>query len=289
MSDKMVVLPGERCRKAREAMGWTTAEAAKRMHLSHTYLLALEADDYERLPEATFVKGYLKNYARLLGLPADEVANTFQQMVNEDAFDKPLELPALPRKPGLMKRPLVWGGLVILLVVAVLALWPDKASEPETAGFAPVEDNMSEDAGEQDAMDAPVESGDDEAGVVDSDMADSSDAVTGEQTTDEMQEAIDEELVEQEPAIDPALLAPNGLDRLVFDFSANCWLEVKDANGRVLRQGEQPASTTMQVDGKGPFSLKIGNAAAISELLLNGEAVTLPTDSPGRVVKLTLP
>ena len=108
MSEDMVVLPGERCRKAREAMGWTTAEAAKRMHLSQTYLLALEADDYERLPEATFVKGYLKNYARLLGLPADEVANTFQQMINEDAFNKPLELPSMPRKPALLARPWVW-------------------------------------------------------------------------------------------------------------------------------------------------------------------------------------
>ena len=100
MSDNMVVLPGERCRKAREALGWTPAEAAKKMHLSQSYLVALEADDYERLPEATFVKGYLKNYARLLGLPADEIANTFQQIVNDDAFDKPLDLPKMAPPPS---------------------------------------------------------------------------------------------------------------------------------------------------------------------------------------------
>ena len=70
MSDNMVVLPGERCRKAREALGWTPAEAAKRMHLSQSYLVALEADDYERLPEATFVKGYLKNYCLLYTSPS---------------------------------------------------------------------------------------------------------------------------------------------------------------------------------------------------------------------------
>ena len=107
MSDDMVVLPGERCRKAREALGWTPAEAAKRMHLSQSYLVALEADDYERLPEATFVKGYLKNYAKLLGLPADEIANTFQQMVNDDAFDKPLDLPKMAPPPSVWRKPLL--------------------------------------------------------------------------------------------------------------------------------------------------------------------------------------
>ncbi len=56
MSDDMVVLPGERCRKAREAQGMTQAQAAQRLHLSLTYLQSLDADDYERLPEATFVK-----------------------------------------------------------------------------------------------------------------------------------------------------------------------------------------------------------------------------------------
>ena len=279
MSDKMVVLPGERCRKAREAMGWTTAEAAKRMHLSQTYLLALEADDYERLPEATFVKGYLKNYARLLGLPADEVANTFQQMINEDAFDKPLELPSMPRKPGLLARPLVWVLLLVLIGVAAVIFWPEGSSEPEEADVAP----MGQSSGEAEEQAVPLES--DEAMTEDADTT----MASADEPTDSVPEQDEAEVVEEAPTIDPALLAPNGQDRLVFNFSANCWLEVKDARGRVLRQGEQAAGAEMTVDGKAPFSLKIGNAAAISELFLNGDVVTLPTDSPGRVVKLTLP
>ena len=107
MSDDMVVLPGERCRRAREAQGMTQTEAAQRLHLSLTYLQSLDADDYERLPEATFVKGYLRNYARLLGLPAEEIAGTFQQMVNEDALDKPLLLPSIAPPPAAWLKPLL--------------------------------------------------------------------------------------------------------------------------------------------------------------------------------------
>ncbi len=288
MSDKMVVLPGERCRKAREAMGWTTAEAAKRMHLSQTYLLALEADDYERLPEATFVKGYLKNYARLLGLPADEVANTFQQMVNEDAFDKPLELPSLPRKPALLGRPLVWVLLLVLIGVLAAIFWPQGSSETGSDALAPVEE-MAEEPEQSEDIEQPVESEVGEAEPFESAMADvdakpSAEIDAGQEVAD-----VTDETVAEEPAVDPDMLASNGLDRLVLDLSADCWMEIRDANGRVLRQGVKPAGALMRVDGKAPFSLKIGNAAAISELFLNGEVVTLPTDSPGSVVNLTLP
>lgn len=290
MSDKMVVLPGERCRKAREAMGWTPAEAAKRMHLSQTYLLALEADDYERLPEATFVKGYLRNYARLLGLPADEVANTFQQMVNEDAFDKPLELPSMPRRPKLFARPLGW--VLIAVVVGVLAVlfWPQAGNE--TVAPEPVND-MSEDAGlDNPATSAPLSSGvEDAADMAEADALemDGTQALPDGETLDAPVEAEAPVAEPEAPAVDPQMLASNGLDRLVLDLSADCWMEIRDANNRVLRQGVKPAGATLRVDGRAPFSLKIGDAAAVSEMYLNGEAVTLPTDSPGSVVKLTLP
>ncbi len=292
MSDKMVVLPGERCRKAREAMGWTTAEAAKRMHLSQTYLLALEADDYERLPEATFVKGYLKNYARLLGLPADEVANTFQQMINEDAFDKPLELPSMPNRRGLLARPVVWVLILIVAVIAVVVLWPQGEDEPDAVDGAPLAP-LSEDAGQQDPTAGPDAAVVDDAGP-ESAMADTGEAMDDAETADAgqaEQEPVEPTPAVEEavPAIDPDMLAANGQDRLVMDLNADCWMEIRDANGRVLRQGVKPAGATLRVDGKAPFSLKIGNAAAVSELFLNGEAVTLPTDSPGKVVNLTLP
>jgi cytoskeleton protein RodZ len=56
-----------------------------------------------------------------------------------------------------------------------------------------------------------------------------------------------------------------------------------------LRQGEQPAGASLQLDGKAPFSLTLGDAGAVDELILNGEAVTLPTNSPGTVVRVSIP
>ncbi|MAX55589.1 MAG: XRE family transcriptional regulator [Alcanivoracaceae bacterium] len=286
MSEDMVVLPGERCRKAREAMGWTPAEAAKRMHLSQTYLLALEADDYERLPEATFVKGYLKNYARLLGLPADEVANTFQQMVNEDAFNKPLELPSMPLKRGLLSRPWVWIVLVLLVVVIGLLAWPEGREDAAVVEESTQQEPLASQASDDEAAEL-TDSVDDRSGAeADQVFPEGSEEML---PVDEPVEPAQPEPEAEVGTVAPSMLADNGLDRLILAFSANCWVQITDASGRTLRQGEQQAGASLQLDGQAPFNVTLGNAGAVSDIHLNGEAVTLPTDSPGKVVRITLP
>ncbi|MCG8437806.1 MAG: DUF4115 domain-containing protein [Pseudomonadales bacterium] len=286
MSEDMVVLPGERCRKAREAMGWTPAEAAKRMHLSQTYLLALEADDYERLPEATFVKGYLKNYARLLGLPADEVANTFQQMVNEDAFNKPLELPSMPLKRGLLSRPWVWIVLVLLVVVIGLLAWPEGREDAAVVEESTQQEPLASQASDDEAAEL-TDSVDDRSGAeADQVFPEGSEEML---PVDEPVEPAQPEPEAEVDTVAPSMLADNGLDRLILAFSANCWVQITDASGRTLRQGEQQAGASLQLDGQAPFNVTLGNAGAVSDIHLNGEAVTLPTDSPGKVVRITLP
>ncbi|MED5431085.1 MAG: RodZ domain-containing protein, partial [Pseudomonadota bacterium] len=285
-SEDMVVLPGERCRKAREAMGWTPAEAAKRMHLSQTYLLALEADDYERLPEATFVKGYLKNYARLLGLPADEVANTFQQMVNEDAFNKPLELPSMPLKRGLLSRPWVWIVLVLLVVVIGLLAWPEGREDAAVVEESTQQEPLASQASDDEAAEL-TDSVDDRSGAeADQVFPEGSEEML---PVDEPVEPAQPEPEAEVGTVAPSMLADNGLDRLILAFSANCWVQITDASGRTLRQGEQQAGASLQLDGQAPFNVTLGNAGAVSDIHLNGEAVTLPTDSPGKVVRITLP
>ncbi len=67
--DEEAMLPGERLRRAREEQGLSQDEVSKHLRLSLSYLRALEEDDYDRLPEPPFIKGYLRNYARFLGLP----------------------------------------------------------------------------------------------------------------------------------------------------------------------------------------------------------------------------
>lgn len=71
--------PGERLRAAREAAGLSVEEVAERLNLLQYFVRALEENNYQRIRGDTFVRGYLRNYARLLGLDPDEFVACWRQ------------------------------------------------------------------------------------------------------------------------------------------------------------------------------------------------------------------
>src|SRR5690606_31414497 len=73
------------------------------------------------------------------------------------------------------------------------------------------------------------------------------------------------------------------IDRLQVTFGGDCWVEVRDAAGEQLFQGQQRAGSQLALEGEAPFRVTLGNAAAVSALQFNGETLSLPTAAPGRV------
>jgi len=70
---------GTQLREARLAKRATLDEAAAATRIRRSYLEALEADDYESLPAQVYVVGFLKNYARYLGLPPEDVVARYHE------------------------------------------------------------------------------------------------------------------------------------------------------------------------------------------------------------------
>lgn len=69
--------PGAKLRAARESKGMSMEQVTKETLLTPRYLKALEADDYDTLPGTTFVRGYLRRYAGVVGLSADDLVAEF--------------------------------------------------------------------------------------------------------------------------------------------------------------------------------------------------------------------
>lgn len=65
-----------------------------------------------------------------------------------------------------------------------------------------------------------------------------------------------------------------GDDKLVFNFSSDCWVEVTDASGRALHQGISRADESLTIVGDAPFSIMLGNSRAAS-LSHNGQSVDI--------------
>ena len=140
--------PGQRLREAREAANLTLGEVASRMRLEQGVLESLEHDRYEQLHGATFVRGYLSGYARLLDLPERPILEAYER----HGFGPPALVSELGGKPEVHVSdfPVRMVTYVIagLLVVLVVLWWqsrqppigtpehalPSAPSEPQAGG-----------------------------------------------------------------------------------------------------------------------------------------------------------
>ena len=65
------------------------------------------------------------------------------------------------------------------------------------------------------------------------------------------------------PKSEPAKDAAASADPVVLRFERESWVDVRDASGKILLMGTQPANSTREVSGQKPYSLTIGNAAFV--------------------------
>jgi cytoskeleton protein RodZ len=246
-----LLLPGQQLRKAREAKGWSEAQIAERMHLSVSFIRALEADNYDKLPEAAFIRGYIRNYAKLVNLPGDELANLFQQMVAEQApaEPSPMLIPGVESKD----RRSWWIAGAVGLVLALWLLWPSSV-EPPPQPAAP--------AAEPEWQLEP----------------------------EQVDELFPEQEAEQASEVDVAAESSAvAADRLEIRFSEDCWLRVRDVDGEEIYVGQRSGNQPLLLQGRGPFRITLGNAAAVSAILVNDASVRVPTVAPGQVITVRAP
>jgi cytoskeleton protein RodZ len=80
---------GARLRAAREAAGLSVDDVAQQLKLAPRQVIALEEDDFERLPGRTFVRGFARNYARFLQLDADALLARLPASESAPALERP--------------------------------------------------------------------------------------------------------------------------------------------------------------------------------------------------------
>jgi cytoskeletal protein RodZ len=110
---------GEEFRSAREARGLTLSDVAEQIHIRSVYLNAIEHEEWPSIGAPVYVRGFIRTYARFLGLDAESAVARFNDMV-------PVERPgAHAPSPSVMETersgPSIWaliGGVVALMLVA---------------------------------------------------------------------------------------------------------------------------------------------------------------------------
>jgi cytoskeleton protein RodZ len=255
---------GQQLRAAREAARLSLDEVAHALKFSPRQIEALEADNFDALPGATIVRGFVRGYARLLRLDADALLRQLEPVMPS--------IPAEVRPPGNMGvasqprgvrelSPLVTIAIVLLLAASMLVLWHffgPSTTRTMTTANAPVN-----------ALEAPL---------------------TQPVPAESQSMPVVAPLVPTGEGAMPTqmVLPPDvGLPTLRFAFADRSWVEVTDASRQLLHSGENPGGSQLTLTGKPPFEIVVGNAGKVT-LTYGEKVVDLMPHMRAEVARLTL-
>lgn len=320
--------PGEILRQAREEKGWQLAEVAAQLNLTAHSLAQLEAGEFDRLPGHTFARGYVRAYAKLLGLDQAELVGIFDRYTGTDATGSTVHsLGHVPEPLRLSRAVLRLASAVLLLLLLVLGyFWwqerPERLADLGALGLKHIEVESADGTTELHPLDEPedqavaealqgeptlapipAEAGGEGAEAAAADPAAPAlpatppaltatpPAPAGESVPATQPAAVAAQAVAPTPvpaadalpapAVAPAAEAPPaapapqvaaGEGLVQLSFSADCWTQVTDANGRVLVSTVKRAGDSLQLAGKAPLELRLGNAR-VAQVRYNGEPV----------------
>jgi len=110
---------GEEFRSAREARGLTLSDVAEQIHIRSVYLNAIENEDWKSIGAPVYVRGFIRTYARFLGLDAEDAVASFNRLAPPERA--PASLATTTIVDERERAPVsVWallGGLVAVVVV----------------------------------------------------------------------------------------------------------------------------------------------------------------------------
>lgn len=314
----MAVKPGERLREARNARKLDLEAAAEQMNLSVSVLRALENDDYRALPSSTFIKGYIRSYARMLRLPPDDLVRAFEYQTGvHSSMDEQHPLPEKVVKKGPPKALLLVAFLALLGVLYLLFFTggEDAADNEAPAAAASQTSETSEAAGESAAgseadsrqlIDPPViESRTEplpraeEAPQQPEASAPATSPVTAEFSTAEppataVREPENQvaEPVSESPTAENNLPEPtSGFESgaagvLRMSFSDDCWVEIRNPQGKLIHGNLHRAGSVYEKTLTEPFEVKLGNGNAV-QLSYNGDPVAVAPSKRTSVARLS--
>jgi len=269
-------------REAREAHGISVDEVAHELHLSPEVVLALEAGDYAAMGAPVFVRGHLRSYARLVGLPADKIVAGYKPYEPEPEEFRTLSAHTVVKPGASLPNFVLWSLLVLLLLVGAgyLLLGDDETAglDDQSADFSAP--RLVEEQVEPVVVVVPDDQALPESAVIEAEESPAAAAAPARPSFEIKAMDADEPVVAEEPVVEvPEVIEQPVVDAvapatLTLRFSEECWIEISDSKRRLL-YGLEKSGCEVELQGTPPFRLFIGNIGAV-DIEVAGSPYTIP-------------
>ena len=297
--------PGQRLHAARVAADLDLPKLAAQMHLSEETLHAVEIDEYDSLPTRVFARGYYRNYARLLGLPEDEIMEELDQAWPEEGEELTIRPVGSQIKPEVrsshrLVRLVTW--LIVLGSVALFGVWwvgylqwheqPPTAEVTTPQPAAPAPDKLLSLPPVKPAP-APVSVDIDQSALPEPESQPEAAGTPASEAVAEPEAPVLSEApaVEESPAATAAVEEPAPVAvakaKIVLSFHDSCWTDIRDSSGSFRLFGMMSAGTTRELAGEPPYKVLLGNSKAV-DITIDGRPFDQSGYAKANVARFTL-
>ncbi|HVS26053.1 MAG TPA: RodZ domain-containing protein [Burkholderiales bacterium] len=257
---------------ARERQGLSVSDVARQLKLAVRQVEALEADDFKSLPRITFVRGFIRNYAKLVQVDVEPLLKAAKLMPPPpqvpEAEHGVAEIPTTSDKKYDWRSYAISGVLAALLAGFFAYEWYHGKLEKDAPKPVNVKREPAPAAVEKSKTETPRKLIT-EPVPAPPDLAQSSAAAAAQQTD-----------------IRPVAPRDRGAE-IRLEFVQDTWVEIADKNGKAIFSQLNPAGSTQSVRGVPPFSVVVGNAAGV-RIIYNNKPVDLKPYTKVDVARLTL-
>ena len=290
MTDQQVrssATPGHLLRAARRRYGWSVEDIAEELNLLPHVVEGLENDDYSVVAGHTYAVGYMRNYARLVGVTIDQALSTHSEL-NAPRRSRPTPRTNAPSLLSAMPVPMSWivSTLVALAVVVGIGVtYLNRAEQSDKmvlTGSIATTGLLGEGAGDAKQSAAPTrkvgamdnqlatdisQPGAGLKGTVEGAVGASGDSTIGGLGVDGL--VIDTDLpvfapsVRLYPVVDDKPAKVLGTRDLELYFLDASWIEVRDRDAKQLIGKRVESDVLVKLVGDPPFSIFIGTATSV--------------------------
>ncbi|MEZ8283017.1 cytoskeleton protein RodZ [Vibrio splendidus] len=292
---------GTLLKNKRESLGLTQKQISDRLKLRVTLIQQIEENQFESDQVATFMRGYIRSYAKYVNLDEKVVLNALHH--SGDAQHQEQEMLSFSRKTKTEKHNsrimlLTWS--IFAVIVGISSLWWWQNQQQDTLSQSLANTESSEELVVEESLDpelTSLEVIETEQNTETSPVTENSDELTEVSSAEDSVTLDPVEVIEEAPeaadvasvTAEPETVAPEAVvNELVMQFSADCWIQVKDASGKTLSTGIKKAGQTLNLSGTAPYKVILGAPEGVS-MTFASEPVDLSGYTSGKVARITLP
>jgi len=310
--DMEVIGPGQMLADARKKKGLSQEYVAEKLNFRLSLLQDMESEIFDKSIAATYNKGYLKNYAKLVNISVDEVMSSYEMLgVAEKQCAEMQSFSNITEKKAQNNR-LMWISYLILavLVGSTLTWWLQENSfqkdnqnqatinndsskavvsdEKTTEKIILASNDFAKELIEDVGLDIIAEDNliEDISAEPASDLGlNVSDSGNLIQKQIETNELLNSELIKT--STDKKITA-NIPVTVIFTFAEDCWVNLYDGTGERIAWGIKKAGYVMTVSGQSPWNVTLGKPELVS-INYDGKDVDMSQFNVGNIAKFSLP